>query len=206
MLRDLLVFILLSCTAAALAAEGDIPLAELDKRYVADGIKQRAADFEERQKRVASLNAMIAKLNASGISEDDLKFIRSDVVELEKEVTFLQKHAYIPPRLDPKLFAIGQVGIPFGDFSEGRAVIQVVKVLNGNEMFVHFEKTDVVVWLLMDTTDWEARQRETFGWPCAVVGTRTLNGQSYLCLSQYITPERRNNPARLKVPIEPGVK
>lgn len=194
MLRFVVILAMLSVTAIVHAAEGDIPLAEVDKRYVADGVKQRDADIESREKQIVELNALIAKLKASGISEEYLKDVRIAIKDREGEIAELKLYPYIPPRLDPKQFAIGQVGVTFGDFSEGRAVIRVIKVINGNEMFAHIERTDVVVWLLLDTTNWEARTRETFDWKCAVVGTRTLNGQTYLCLSQYTPPEKRIPP------------
>lgn len=194
MLRLILIMGLVAGGTTALAADEDVPLAELDKWYVAEGTKLQKAELKKLEQQIADLQTLLAKLKAVGVSETARREVQGDIANLEELVIDLKGNPYIPPRLDPRKFAVGQVGMPFGDFEDGKAVIRTLKVIDEKGMLVQFEKTDVVVWMGVDTANIEERDRAAVTWKCAIVGKRMLNGQSYLYLTVYVPPERRNKP------------
>lgn len=191
MMRFLVVLVCVLGASVAGAQEKDVPLAEIDKWYAAEGAKERDAQITERQETLAKLNASISAMIKKKADAMQLERAREGRDSVEADIDGLMSQVAVAPRLDPLKLAVGQAGIVYGAGKYRPAVAKVKKLLNDNDVLVRLENTDVEIVVKCEPDSVEIGDRLPINSVLQVVGKRSINGKDYLYLRLYTPPDQR---------------
>lgn len=190
MMRFLVAVCVLGASVAG-AQEKDVPLAEIDKWYAAEGAKERDTQIDAFEKRLASLNKHLATLTARKASPNDLESVRVDRDETEAILDELKANPTTPPYLMPTKLAVGQAGYIQGAEKFTFATARVKRLLPNDDVLIRIENTDVelIVKCLPDSV--EVGDSMDVSQTLQVVGKRSISGKGYLYLRLYTPPDQR---------------
>lgn len=189
MCRSLLILWLL--VGVANGAEKDVPLAEIDKWYATEGAKERDAQINVFEKRLASLTKHLATLTARKASPDALESVRVDRDETEAILDDLKANPTTPPYLIPTKLAVGQAGHIQGAEKFTFATARVKRLLSNDDVLIRIENTDVELIVKCRPDSVEVGDSMDISQTLQVVGKRSVNGKDYLYLRLYTPPDQR---------------